>query len=155
MKYLSDSFNLSKLNLGNLEQSFKVRTISKDDVKKKLSDVDGYESVIENEDSARNISNILNVTIPLGKGLKELTPYDTLIVAQPNELSDESESKDNPIKFIMVEINSLWKVDFYSRDRELLQEITLGNMSYREAKKESFLAGVRIPYYIYDIYYLG
>jgi len=154
MKYLADEFKLSMIKKENLEQSMNIKVISKYEVKKRLSDIDGYESLINDENSANTISQLLDISISCGKELTDFTPYDTLIVVQVDELSDMEELEDNSVKFMMLELNAMWKVDYYSVERELLEEITLGNLSYSEAKKEAFLAGVRIHYDVYDIYYI-
>ena len=154
MKYLSNKFNLSMLKKANLDQSMNIRIISNYEVKKSLSDIDGYESLITNEECVNILSQILDINIPTDKELKDFTPYDALIVAQPNELIEGTELEDDAIDFITLELNAKWKVDYYSKEKELIKELNLGNMTYSEAKKEAFLVGVELPYYVYDIYYL-
>ena len=82
----------------------KIKTISKNEAKKRLGEIEGYESLIEDENSINILSETLEINIKSSKGQKEFTP--------------------------------------------------LGNISYSEAKKEAFLAGVRIPYDVYDIYFI-
>ena len=154
MKYLADEFKLSMIRKENLEQSMNIKVISKYEVKKRLSDIDGYESLIDNEEYVKILSKILDIKIPSGKRTKDFTPYDALIVVQPYEEIDDAEVEDNKIEFVMLELNANWKVDYYSKDREILFELKLGKLSYSDAKKEAFLAGVKIPYDIYDIYYI-
>ena len=154
MKYLSNKFNLSMLKKANLDQSMNIRIISTYEAKKSLSDIDGYESLITNEDCKNMLSQILDINIPSAKELQDFTPYDALIVAQPNELIEGTELEDDTMDFITLELNAKWKVDYYSKERELIKELNLGNMAYSEAKKEAFLVGVELPYYVYDIYYI-
>jgi hypothetical protein len=142
------------LNEKEFDHSMKIKTISKNEAKKRLGEIEGYESLIEDEKSINILSETLEINIKSSKGQKEFTPFDTLIVAQNSEVKNNAETNKDSLKFMMLELNALWKVDYYSRDRELLHEITLGNISYSEAKKEAFLAGIRIPYDIYDIYFI-
>jgi len=154
MKYLSNKFNLVLLKEENVEQSMKITTISKDEVKKKLSDMEGYESLIDDEVSTNIISETLEISIDCRNNSKDITPFDTLIVAQPTEFKTLQPFKTTPMKFLMVELNANWKVDYYSTDRQLLKEVILGNQSYSDAKRDAFIEGVHIPYDVYDIYYI-
>ena len=154
MKYLSNNFNVSMLKEEGIDHSIKIKTMSIQEVKRRLSDIEGYESLINDYDSASILSEKLDICIPVGKDLKDFTPYDTLIIAQPKDIIEVDQLKDKSMRFNMLELNAMWKVDYYSIDRKLLKEITLGNLSYSEAKKEAILAGVRIPYDIYDIYHI-
>ena len=154
MKYLSNAFNLSILNEDNTDYSMKIKSISTGEVMRRLSDFDGYESIINDESSANILSKTLDINILSRNEMKDFTPYDLLIVADTKQLKEDSLILERPMKFMTIELSTTWKVDYYSKDRELLQEVTLGNLSYSEAKKEAFLAGVRIPYDIYDIYTL-
>ena len=154
MKYLSNAFNLSILKEDNTDYSMKIKSISTGEVMRRLSDFDGYESIINDESSANILSKTLDINIPSRNEMKDFTTYDLLIVADTKQLKEDSLILERPMKFMTIELSTTWKVDYYSKDRELLQEVTLGNLSYSEAKKEAFLAGVRIPYDIYDIYTL-
>jgi len=154
MKYLSNNFNVSMLKEEDIDQSIMIRTMSIHEVKKRLSDIEGYESLIDDYDSANILSKKLDICIPIGRDLKDFTPYDTLIIAQTKDLIEVEQLEDKSMRFKMLELNAMWKVDYYSIDRKLLKEITLHNLSYSEAKKEAFLAGVRVPYDIYDIYHI-
>ena len=146
MKYLSNNFNISMLNEDDIDQSLRKKTISTYELRKRLSDIEGYESLIDDDYSANILSEKLDICIPIGKNLKDFTPYDTLIIVQIKDLIDVDELENKSMRFKMLELNAMWKVDYYSKDKELLKELTLGNLSYSEAKKEAFLAGVRIPY---------
>lgn len=154
MKYLFDNFNIAMFNEDDIDQSLRIKTISTHEVKKRLSDIEGYESLIDDDYSANLLSIKLDISIPRCKDLKDFTPYDTLILVQIKNLIEAKELENKSMRFKMIELNAMWKVDYYSKDKELLKELTLGDLSYSEAKKEAFLAGVRIPYDIYDIYYI-
>jgi hypothetical protein len=154
MKYLSNDFKLLLLNAEDVEQSMKITTISKHEVKRKLCGIDGFESLIDDESSTNIISETLEMSITCRKISKDITPFDTLIIAQPKDVKNLGKIKGISIKFLMVELNANWKVDYYSRDRELIKEVVLGNQSYSEAKRDAFMEGIHIPYDVYDIYYI-
>ena len=83
MKYLTNTLKILTQHQEDLNQYIKITTVTFEEAKKKILSGDGFESLIDNENSAHIISQSFNMNIPCNKGSKELTPYDTLIVAQP------------------------------------------------------------------------
>ena len=149
MQYLSDNYEFLMINEKEGIPNMKITTISKDKAIKILTEIDEYQCLIENEYSAEFISQTLGINITCSNITNSITPYDTLIVAQHKMLGS-----NDLLSFIEIEINTIWKVDYYSKDEELLKQIDLGVLSYSEAKREAFMIGEKIPYYMYDIYYI-
>ena len=154
MQYLSDSYECLMINQEEAIPDMKKTTISKDKAMEILSEINGYQSLIKNEYSAKFISQNLGISIQCSNVANSITPYDTLLVAQ-HRISGNIENLNNDsLCFIEIEINAIWKVDYYSENEEILKQIDLGVLSFSDAKREAFIIGEKIPYYMYDIYYI-
>lgn len=154
MQYLSDNYERLLINENDTDPNMQITTITKDKAMNILSNIEGFQCLIDNENSVDIISQTLGISIKDKNTSKVITPYDILIVVQPKKLGTIENFDNDLLNFMEIELNATWRVDYYSENEELLKQIELGVLSYSQAKREAFLIGERIPYFVYDIYYI-
>jgi hypothetical protein len=155
MQYLTNTLDVLEHDQEKLKH-ITVTSISIDDVKKKLLSNNEFETLVSDEQGANIISQTLNLNnLIYNQNHKDITPFDTLLVLEPNKINPIRNFTKEDISCKMVELNAVWRVDYYSRDKKLLKQVTLGKLSYSEARREAYLAGTRVPYDLFDIYYIN
>ena len=55
---------------------------------------------------------------------------------------------------ISTEIKAKWRVDYYSKDREVVKHLTLFNLCYNDALQKAIIRDSVIDYEVFDIYYV-